>query len=276
MKLTFLGTGTSTGVPQMRCKCPVCSSDDPHDRRLRASAMVQTEQGAPLVLIDCGPDFREQMLRTGCPDLACALLTHSHYDHVGGVDDLRPYAYSAPGHHFPLYCREDVAGDLRARVPYCFAEHPYPGVPQFDLRCVAPGEPFLVDLGPGFKPLEVTALPLIHGRLPIYGYKLGDSLAYITDASVVPDETIDAIRGIDTLVINALRHDPHMSHMNLQQALDVIKLTAPRQTFLTHVSHQLGLYAETEPTLPQGVSLAYDGLTIKIASENGNQSNISR
>lgn len=271
MILTFLGTGTSTGVPQMRCHCRTCTSADPRDRRLRASVMLQTEPGAPYILIDCGPDFRAQMLANGCPDIACALLTHSHYDHVGGADDLRPYAYSAPGHHFPLYSRHDVAEDLRARIPYCFVEHPYMGVPQFDLRNLRPYEHFTISLGKGFTSVEAIALPVMHGHLPIYGYRIGP-LAYITDASHVPSETIDAIRGVDTLVINALRHDIHPSHQNLRQALDVIKETAPRQAFLTHMSHDMGPQAEAETLLPPGVFFAYDGLTVVINNvpDNGN------
>lgn len=261
MKLTFLGTGTSTGVPQMRCQCPVCRSTEPHDRRLRCSALLQSEPGAPGILIDCGPDFREQMLRIGSPDLACALITHTHYDHVGGLDDLRPYAHHCPGEHFPVYCRADVAADLRARIPYCFAEHPYPGVPQFDLRTIAEGDTFTILPGEEFLPLEVEVLGVNHGRLPILGFRTG-SFAYITDASELPAATIERLRGLDVLVINALRTEPHPSHQNLTQALNVIKETAPRRAFLTHMSHDIGLHARVCAALPDGVTLAYDGLTV--------------
>lgn len=261
MKLTFLGSGTSTGVPQMRCHCRTCTSADPRDKRLRASVLLEPEDGGPGILIDCGPDFREQMLRAGSPDLACALLTHSHYDHVGGVDDLRPWAYTAPDAHFPLYCRADVAADLRARVPYCFKAHPYPGVPQFDLRVIEPYRPF--ELCAGNRTIEVEALDVMHGNLPIYGFRIGN-LAYITDALTLPQRTIDAIRGIDTLVINALRHQPHASHQNLTQALSVIKETAPRRAFLTHMSHDMGPQAEAENLLPPGVSFAFDGLSVDL------------
>ncbi len=276
MKLTFLGTGTSTGVPQMRCNCNVCTSSDSHDKRLRCSAILQPEEGKPGILIDCGPDFRTQMLREDCPDISCAVLTHSHYDHVGGIDDLRPYSYAVPGEHFPLYCRADVAADLRARVPYCFSEAPYPGVPQFDLRVVEPYKPFMLEYAPGHS-MEVLPLEVIHGRLPILGYRFGN-FAYITDASVVPPATIEALRGVDTLVINALRHEPHFSHLNLSQALDVIKLTEPRQAWLTHFSHQIGLHSELEKQLPENVFPASDRRQIIIPDDkrldNGNKNHL--
>lgn len=263
MKLTFLGTGTSTGVPQMRCDCRVCTSADSHDKRLRCSALLQPYDDAPAILIDCGPDFRRQMLRTGCPDLACALITHTHYDHVGGLDDLRPYAHHCPGAHFPVYCRHDVAADLRARIPYCFAEHPYPGVPQFDLRIVGEGDAFDISLGRGHAPIRVEALAVKHGCLPILGFRIGD-FAYITDASELPAATMERLRGLDTLVINALRTEPHPSHQNLTQALNVIKETAPRRAYLTHMSHDMGLHADVCEALPAGVTLAYDGMTVDL------------
>lgn len=262
MKITFLGTGTSVGVPQMRCSCATCTSTDPRDKRLRASVLVEPVEGAPEILIDCGPDFRTQMLGAGCPDIACGLLTHTHYDHVGGIDDLRPYAHHCPGAHFPLYCRADVAADLRARIPYCFAKKPYPGVPQFTLHEVEPLKPFAVPLGQGYGTVEVTALPVMHGSLPIYGYRIAN-LAYITDASEIPAETIAALQGIDTLVVNALRHEPHPSHQNLSQALSVISMIAPRQALLTHMSHEIGLHAEADLLLPEGVRFAFDGMAVE-------------
>ncbi|MCX4263951.1 MAG: MBL fold metallo-hydrolase [Muribaculaceae bacterium] len=263
MILTFLGTGTSTGVPQLRCKCKVCTSADPRDNRLRCSAMLQSDEQAPAVLLDCGPDFREQMLREGSPDLAAVLLTHSHYDHVGGIDDLRPYTHTFPGRHFPVYCRADVAQDLRDRVPYCFRENPYPGVPQFDLRIIKPGDEFVLETGAGNTQLHVEALEIIHGRLPILGYRIGP-VAYITDASQIPDDTLQRLKGIDTLVINALRHEEHPSHQNLSHALGVINLTKPRKAYLIHMSHEIGLHEVTVIQLPKNVTLAYDGLKVRI------------
>lgn len=250
MKLTFLGTGTSCGVPQILCDCPTCRSNDEHDKRLRCSAMVTYKDRN--ILIDCGPDFRQQMLRQNSPQLEALLITHSHYDHVGGVDDLRPYCAHSDG--FPIYCRADVANDLRNRVPYCFAEVPYPGVPAFQISEITT-KPFIV------ADLEITPLPVMHHSLPIIGFKLGN-IAYITDVKTIPDSTIELIRGIDTLVISALRFKEHHSHLSLQQALDIITEVKPRAAFITHMSHGIGPAAETSLRLPDGVKLAYDGLII--------------
>lgn len=252
MRLRFLGTGTSTGVPQIGCKCPVCTSTDLHDKRRRASALLNVE--GKNILIDCGPDFRQQIIDAGAPDLACALLTHSHYDHVGGIDDLRPYCHRDGG--FPLYCRHDVADDLRNRVPYCFKEHPYPGVPTFDIHEIG-SEPFKVG------ETSVIPLPVVHYKLPIVGFRIG-KLAYVTDAKVIPDETFNLLEGVDTLVINALRREPHLSHMTLDEALAAISRINPRIAYLTHLADKMGLQSEIEPTLPENVRIAYDGLEIEI------------
>ncbi len=254
MRLRFLGTGTSTGVPQIGCTCPTCISTDVHDKRLRSSALLNVN-GINL-LIDCGPDFRTQILNAGAPDIKAALLTHSHYDHVGGIDDLRPYCYASPDGHFPLYCRPDVATDIRNRVPYCFREHLYPGVPVFTTHEIG-SEPFDVE------GISVTPLPVWHYRLPIVGFKIGN-LAYITDAKEIPDSTINLIRGIDTLVINALRHKEHLSHMNLEQALSVIDQIKPRAAYLTHFADKIGCHRDTDPMLPSPVHMAYDNLIIDI------------
>lgn len=258
MELTFLGTGTSTGVPQLRCGCEVCRSTDPRDSRLRTSALVET--GGKRILIDCGPDFREQMLRHGVRSvddrLDALLLTHQHYDHVGGIDDLRPYCYGIePG--FPIYCQGDVARDLRARLPYCFSEHPYPGVPRIDLHEIKAGIPFQA------AGVEVLPLGVNHYLLDILGFRIG-ALGYVTDAKKIPDATVEALKGVDTLVINALRHTEHISHLSLEEALEMVRRIGPRVAYLTHISHQLGLHAEVEPALPEGVRLAYDGLKIQI------------
>ena len=228
MKLHFLGTGTSTGIPQIGCNCKVCQSSNPKDTRFRASAIVSNEDIN--LLIDCGPDFRTQILNCNSPHLNALLITHSHYDHVGGVDDLRPYCKEID---FPIYCKSDVSIDLRNRVPYCFTTNPYPGVPSFQLNDISVGD-------------------------------IVNNLAYITDAKTISDETITKISHIDTLVINALRKDEHISHMSLQQSLDVIKKVNPRIAYLTHLSHDMGLHEEVEATLPQNVKIAYDNLIIDI------------
>lgn len=252
MNVTFLGTGTSTGVPQIGCHCPVCSSADKRDRRLRSSALVQVD--GLNILIDAGPDFRQQMLDAEAPPVDALLLTHSHYDHVGGIDDMRPYCAVVP---MPVYCRPDVDADLRARIPYCFAEHLYPGVPTFSMHDIHDLKPFNI------KDLTVLPLPVMHARLPILGFRIRN-FAYITDCKFLPDSTIDALKGIDTLVINALRIKPHLSHISLSQALDYISLIKPRIAYLTHISHQMGLHADVEKILPPNVRLAYDGLKISV------------
>lgn len=253
MRLRFLGTGTSTGVPQIGCTCPVCISTDIHDKRLRASAIVST--GDKNLLIDCGPDFRQQIINAGAPELEAALLTHSHYDHVGGIDDLRPYCYTKED-GFPLYCRHDVAEDIRNRVPYCFRQHLYPGVPTFNITEID-DKPFEV------AGIMVTPLPVIHYKLPIVGFRIG-KLAYITDAKTIPDATFELMHNTDTLVINALRRKDHISHMTLDEALAAIGRIKPRVTYLTHFADAIGKQADVEPTLPEGVHMAYDNLVIEI------------
>lgn len=252
MKIRFLGTGTSTGIPQIGCRCEACISPDPHDKRLRASAIVTTDNGRN-ILIDCGPDFRRQIIDAGAPPLEALLITHSHYDHVGGLDDLRPYCKG--GRHFPTYCKADVAADLRERNPWSFAAKLYPGVPTYAIHEVDPDRPFEV------AGIAVTPLPVMHARLPILGYRFG-RLAYVTDCKTMPDDTVARLRGVDTLVLNALRHEPHMSHLSLDEALELIGRIGPRRTLLTHMSHDMG--PEASVRLPEGVEFAFDGLEIEV------------
>lgn len=256
MKLTFLGTGTSTGVPQIGCHCEVCTSPDPRDNRLRCSALLEV-RGKNL-LIDCGPDFRQQVLRLDSPPIDALLVTHYHYDHVGGVDDLRPY--SARDGEFPIFCEAGVARRFREVMPYSFSSHPYPGAPKLTLKEIRPFEPFFVT----DKAIEVLPLRIMHApSLPIVGFRIGD-FAYITDCKMLPEQSLEGLAGVRNLVINALRHEEHPSHMNLLQALDVIKLVGPQQVWLTHFSHHIGLHANLERELPKGVHPAYDGLTINV------------
>lgn len=258
--ILFLGTGTSTGVPQIGCNCPVCTSDDPRDNRLRTSALIETPNTN--ILIDCGPDFRQQILRAGAPPLDALLITHSHYDHVGGIDDLRPYCNIPALRHgnagpFPVYCTQDVAHDLRTRVPYCFAEHLYPGVPTYNIHIIKPFEPFDID------DIHILPVSIMHAALPILGYIIytpdrQHSIAYVTDCKTMPPETIEALRGTDTLVINALRHTPHMSHISLSEALTLIERINPGQALLTHLSHEMGKHAEASTLLPHNIHIACD------------------
>lgn len=257
MKITVLGSGTSTGVPQVGCTCPVCTSVDPHDKRLRCSALVEIH--GVRILIDCGPDFREQSLRL--PDfqpIDGVLITHEHYDHVGGLDDLRPFCHF---HDVPVYAEKYTAERLRTRIPYCFAEHPYPGVPRIPLVEVEPYVPFEVKGSEG-REVEVLPLRVIHGRLPILGFRIG-KMAWITDMTEMPAETYTCLEGLDYLFMNALRLTPHPTHQSLSQALEQVERIGPRKTYFIHASHQLGRHAEIERILPSHVRLAYDGLTVE-------------
>ncbi len=260
MKLTILGSGTSTGVPQLRCECPVCRSTDPLDNRLRCSALLET--GDRHILIDCGPDFREQMLRYHRRGTLDALvITHQHYDHVGGVDDLRPYCYfNREPRDFPVYCTEQVAAALRASIPYSFSKEKYPGVPTYDIHIINPFEPFKAA---GVEVLPIPATHSVDYHLQVVGFRFG-KLAYMTDVKKIAPEAIEALRGVKVLVINALRIREHRSHMSLSEALEVVRQVAPGRAYLTHISHDLGLHSEVEPTLPRGVFLAHDGLEITV------------
>lgn len=254
--ITILGSGTSTGVPQIGCDCNVCTSSDKRDKRLRASVLVSA--CGRNILIDCGPDFRQQMLDAGAPRLDALLLTHIHYDHVGGIDDLRPYCHRGP---FPVYCRPDVERDIRTRLPYCFARHPYLGVPTFDMHCIEPSVPFAIP-GEDGEDITVIPLPVMHAALPITGFRIGD-MAYVTDCKTMPESTKALMRNLDLLVINALRHEPHPSHLSLDEALELIAELKPRRAVLTHLSHQMGKHAQVSEVLPPEVSIAYDGQVIE-------------
>ncbi len=254
MKLLFLGTGTSTGVPEIGCTCPVCTSKDPRDNRLRTSALVHTDTGETL-LMDCGPDFRYQMLRSGFfGRMDGVLVTHEHYDHVGGLDDLRPYGRLGD---IPIYSDAYTAEHLRMRMPYCFVEHTYPGVPRIFLHEVRAGESFHI------RGTEVMPLQVMHGRLPILGYRIGGRLGYVTDMLTLPDASYDCLQGVDVLVINALRIEPHPTHQSISEALEAARRIGARETYFTHLAHHAGLHADLCQKLPPHVHLAYDGLELE-------------
>lgn len=251
MKLQFLGTGTSTGVPQIGCRCKVCCSSDPRDNRLRCSAMLV--EGDTHILIDCSPDFRQQALRANIEHIDALLLTHSHYDHTGGIDDLRPFCTYAP---LPIYAEPKVIGDIKARLPYCFIEPRYPGIPQLDMRPIAPLHTFMVG------DVMVQPLRVMHYNLPIVGYRIG-RVAYITDCLTMPQETLEQLNDLDVLVINALRRSKHISHQSLDDALALIEQLSPKKAYLIHMSHDMGLHAEMSTMLPPHVQFAYDWLCVE-------------
>ena len=251
MEVEFLGTGTSFGVPQIGCDCEVCHSDDPRDQRLRTSAIVRVK--GINILIDCGPDFRQQILRASDSKLDALLLTHIHYDHIGGVEDLRPYCLNK---YFDIYAQPEVVNGIRERLPYCFAELRYPGVPYFELHSLD-YNPFKI------SDVEIIPLPVFHHKLEIFGYRIG-KMAYITDCKYMPDTTLEKLKGIDTLFINALRFREHFSHLSVGEALDLIEKIKPRKAYLIHMGHGIGLHKETNLLLPEHVELAYDTQIIHI------------
>lgn len=253
MRITFLGTGTSQGVPVIGCKCEVCTSTDPRDQRLRSSVMVET--GGFRLVIDAGPDFRMQMLRENINRIDALLITHGHKDHIGGLDDVRPFNYLMRK-PVEVYAAARVHDDIRRDFFYAFEEDRYPGIPEFHLHTVH-NIPFRIG------PVEVIPVEVDHYQLKVLGFRMGD-FAYITDASHIPASEMDKLRNLEVLVINALRMEPHISHFSLPEALEVISELRPRRAFLTHISHRLGIHASVARTLPREVWLAYDGLKIDL------------
>lgn len=256
MKVTFLGTGTSQGVPVIGCDCEVCQSTNTQDHRLRTSVLI--ESLGQQILIDAGPDFRQQMLRAKVQELHAILLTHEHNDHIIGLDDVRPFNFKWE-RDMPVYCLQRVATDLKKRFAYAFSKNPYPGAPQFQLHDINADDPFsIADLT--FTPIEV-----IHGDLSVLGFRLED-FTYITDAKYIAPESVAKIKGSRILVLNALHHSLHHSHFNLEEALAFAKEIGAEKTYLTHISHRMGLQKSVNAQLPSGVFLAHDGLTLVMES----------
>ena len=252
MKLTFLGTGTSCGVPVIGCKCPVCCSDDPKDRRLRCSVLVETL--STRILVDCGPDFRQQILPQPFRRIDGILVTHAHYDHMGGMDDVRPYCQFG---EINVYADKNACEGMLQMLPYCFAEHRYPGVPAIGLHEIRPHEVFRIG------DIDILPVRVMHGKLPILGFRFGD-MAYITDMKSIEEEELELLRGLDVLVVNALRFDkPHHSHQLVDDAVGFARRVGARRTLLTHMCHDIGLHAKVNAEmLPEDVQLAYDGLMV--------------
>lgn len=252
IKVTVLGSGTSKGIPEIGCTCPTCLSSDPKDKRLRASILVETH--GMQILIDASPDLRQQALRHGLSQIDAILLTHQHYDHVGGIDDVRPFCIESD---LPIYTNPQTARDLRKRVDYCFRDHPYPGVPKLDLHEIE-CRPFMIN-GLKIEPIEV-----MHGSLPIYGYRIGD-FAYVTDIKTISEEEKEKLKDLEVFILSCLRvtHE-HFAHLILPEALSLIDELKPKRCYLTHACHNLGKHEDISKILPPGVEYAYDGEVITI------------
>ena len=253
IKITLLGTGTSQGIPIIGCDCEVCLSSDTKDQRLRTSVLVS--EGGKNVVIDTGPDFRQQMLRSGVRRLDGVIITHEHNDHIIGLDDIRPFNFRQ-NFSMPVYSTARVLEELSARFSYVFATNPYPGAPSVKRCSINKKQPFSIAEIP-FIPIEV-----MHGKMPVLGFRIGD-LTYITDAKTIAEEELNKIKGSRILILNALHHKEHHSHLNLEEALAIIKEVNPEQAYLLHISHKMGLNKEINARLPEGVQLAYDMLELE-------------
>lgn len=254
MKITFLGTGTSQGLPVIGCRCRVCESTDVKDKRLRTSALVEVE--GKNILIDIGPDFREQMLRSRVRHLDAILITHAHRDHVAGIDDIRPFNYYQQ-RPMDIYARANAIVAIRRDYSYIFEKHIYPGLPEANLVEVSGDASF--DVGD----INIMPIEVMHKDLPILGYRIGE-FTYITDANYISEHEMEKLKGTKLLVINALRIEPHFSHFSLAEALQVVNYIKPERAYLTHMSHEMGLYGEVSKMLPPNVFFAYDGLEIEL------------
>ncbi|PYU97963.1 MAG: MBL fold metallo-hydrolase [Acidobacteria bacterium] len=252
MRLTFLGTGTSTGVPTLACRCPVCTSSDPRDKRTRPSVLLEFDGRA--VVIDTAPDFRQQALREGMERLDAVLFTHTHADHVLGLDDVRVF-YFRQREPIPIYASSRSMDDIRRIFTYIFDQtYPYGGIAKLD--------PHIIDGPFDLWGERLIPLPVLHGNLPVLGFRFGKA-AYVTDFSAIPDSTIPLIEGLDVLILDALRHKPHPTHSSLEQSLEWVERLKPRRAFFTHIAHELG-HEATNAVLPPHVRLAYDGLRLDL------------
>jgi phosphoribosyl 1,2-cyclic phosphate phosphodiesterase len=253
VRITFLGTGTSQGIPIIACPCAVCNSGDIRDNRLRTSLLI--EENGKTFVIDTGPDFRQQMLRENVKQMDAVIFTHEHKDHTAGFDDIRAFNFILRK-KMDVYASARVQEAIRREFAYIFSDFKYPGIPEIDLHLIE-NKPIEIH-GVEFRPIEVT-----HYRLPVFGYRVGD-FTYITDANYISEQEKEKIKGSKVLVLNALRKEEHISHFTLQQAIDLVEEIKPEKAYFTHISHQLGLHAEIQNELPPNVFLAYDGLKLEI------------
>jgi len=254
LELIFLGTGTSQGVPLIACDCNVCTSQDSKDKRLRSSVLVRTSQTT--LVVDTGPDFRQQMLRENVRVLDAVLFTHEHKDHIAGLDDVRAYNFILKK-KMPVYATERVIKALQREFYYIFNDEKYPGIPEIDIHLIDNQAFYIQDI-------HIQPVELLHYKLPVLGFIFNQRLAYITDANYISSPEKNKLKNLDVLIINALRREKHISHFTLQEALDIIQELQPKKAYLTHISHQLGTYKEVSKELPQNVFLAYDGLKITL------------
>ncbi len=254
MKVTFLGTGTSQGVPVIGCDCEVCTSDNSKDSRLRCSIMISTDISN--IVVDCGPDFRQQMMRTGISHLDAVLLTHEHNDHIIGMDDVRPFNFRSRK-NMSVYATTSVQSDLKTRFAYIFDKDPYPGAPRLELNTIDKSNPFQIN------DIKVQPIEVMHGFMPVLGFRFGN-FTYITDAKTITDKEFSKLEGTEVMVLNALHHRPHHAHLNLEEALEWIERIAPKKAYLLHISHLMGKHDEINSQLPQNVELAYDGLILDV------------
>ena len=259
MRITILGSGTSTGVPVIGCECDVCRSDAPENQRLRCSLYVEHNGGA--FLVDCSTDFRLQALRYRLPRVDAVLMTHSHADHINGIDDLRIYCYHQNG-AIPIYGNDDVIETFRTRFAYCF--NPVQlggGVPKLELREIESDQPFQLD------GLKIAPIPVKHGNLDVLGFRLGREFAYLTDCSAVPESSLALLEGVRVLIVGALRHAPHPTHFSLDEALAFSRLVGAERTWFTHIACRMGDYFATNATLPAEAQLLHDGQIIETGED---------
>lgn len=253
MKVTFLGTGTSQGVPVIACTCEVCTSLDFRDKRLRTSIHVEID--GKNIVIDAGPDFRQQMLRENIMRLDAVIFTHAHRDHTSGLDDVRPFNFKQ-NMDMPIFATNHVLEQLQTEFSYIFINKGYLGLPRIEMHEITE-RPFSV------HGINVTPLPVMHMKLPVFGYRFGN-FSYITDANFISDATMKLLEGTEVLVLNALQREKHLSHFNLEEALAMVEKIKPGKTYFTHVSHKLGLHGDVEKELPPSIHLAYDGLQLTV------------